>query len=258
YLSDIYFRLADEYFAKEQYAKSSQYYYQARISSDNDFTKSEALLREGWSKYYAKDPQTQEIFELFLQQYPKHIGIPDLTLKLAELYTVQKNPYGIELRQILINNHPNSLEAEKARIYFAQQLNLQNSIDEFYDALSRTKDSQLKAKYLYTLGLKLKKEDNLDAAIQIFKDIHTLRDPIHGADSLFIAGDLLFQQENYQDSLKLYINIIAQYDKEHYPKALDRIIQTYIVLEEYNNAEKFKNRLITQFPESTETQRWLR
>ncbi|MGL5954987.1 MAG: tetratricopeptide repeat protein, partial [Brevinema sp.] len=45
YLSDIYFRLADEYFAKEQYAKSSQYYYQARISSDNDFTKSEALLR---------------------------------------------------------------------------------------------------------------------------------------------------------------------------------------------------------------------
>ncbi|MGL4676875.1 MAG: tetratricopeptide repeat protein [Brevinema sp.] len=258
YLSDIYFRLADEYFAKEIYPKSSQYYYQARLSSTNELSKSEALLREGWSKYYAKDPQTQESFELFLRQYPKHIGIPDITLKLAELYSLKNDPRDRILLQTLIQNYPDSHEAEKARIFFAQRLNIQNNINEFYEALATTQDKRLKAKYLYTLGLKFKEANNFNEAIQIFKDIHTLRDPIHGADALFLAGDLLFQQENYQDSLKVYINIIAQYQEEHYPKALDRIIQTYILLEEYNNAEKFKERLITQFPNSKETQRWLR
>ena len=99
-------------------------------------------------------------------------------------------------------------------------------------------------------------ENKIEEAIQIFKDIHVLRDPIHGAESLFKATELLSTQKKYAEQLQLYINIIANYDEEYYSRALDNIVQTYIFLEDYENAEKFKTRLIEQYPNSKESAKW--
>ncbi len=256
YLSEIYFKLADEYFAKNQYKNSSQYYEQTRLTTTDKSNQAEALLREAWSRSYSNDPKSQEVFELFIKQYPKHDGVVDISLRLANLYEKQKNTKHEELRHIIVHNFPDSLEAEETRLYFARQLTKNHTIDQYYEALSKTKDKGLRAKYLYKLGFKLKDENQIEEAIQIFKDVHTLKDPIHGADALFEAGDLLKTQKKYQESLQLYINVIAQYNEEYYPKSLDRIIQTYILLDDQTNADKFRDRLISQYPNAQESKKY--
>lgn len=254
FITDLYFKLADGYFSKKQYDQAALYYNKTRTSAKNNDVVSDALLREAWSLDHSKSDQTKETFNLFLQKYPQHFGVPDIMYRLAELE--KDKTLSKQLHVQLINNYPNSLEAEQARLVFANQFDNNNSIEEFYGALSQTKDSQLKAKYLYKLAHKMINENAIEEAIQIFKDIHILRDPVHGAESLFKATELLSTQEKYAEQLQLYINIIANYDEEYYPRALDKIVQTYIFLEDYENAEKFKTRLIEQYPDSKESRKW--
>lgn len=256
YITDIYFKIADEYFSKEQYKKSAYYYAETRYSTKDKNTQSEALLREAWSRSKFQDPQTTQIFELFLQQFPNHFGVPDIKLKLAKQLTKQKNTNNIALRHEIINKYPDSLEAEEVRNYFADQFNNKTSIEEYQLALSETKDKKLQAKYLYKLGKKFLNEENIEKALLTFQKIHNFKDPELGALALFEIGDILLQRKEYQKSLQTYVNIIAQYDEKFYPKSLDKIIQTYILLEDIENANKFKARLITQYPDSKESKKW--
>ena len=254
FITDLYFKLADGYFSKRQYDQAALYYNKTRISTKNNDIVADALLREAWSLDYSKSDQTKETFNLFLKQYPNHFGVPDIMYRLAELE--KDRLISKQLHVQLIKNYPDSPEAEQARLVFANQFNNENSIEEFYSALSQTKDSRLKAKYLYKLANKMIDENKIEEAIQIFKDIHVLRDPVHGAESLFKATELLSTQEKYAEQLQLYINIIANYDEEYYARALDKIVQTYILLEDFDNAEKFKTRLIEQYPNSKESKKY--
>ena len=254
FITDLYFKLADGYFSKKQYDQAALYYNKTRISTKNSDIVADALLREAWSLDYSKNDRTKETFNLFLTKYPKHFGVPDIMYRLAELE--KDSTVSTQLHIQLINNYPDSLEAEQSRLVFANQFNNDNSIEEFYNALSQTKDSRLKAKYLYKLAHKMINENLIEEAIQIFKDIHVLRDPVHGAEALFRATELLATQQKYAEQLQLYINIIANYDEEYYSRALDNIVQTYIFLEDYENAEKFKTRLIEQYPNSKESAKW--
>lgn len=258
-LVDIFFKLADEFFSEKKYKDAAQYYQKIRSFPFIDtLTAADALLREAWSLDYSKDPSTQKSFELFLTNYPDHFGVPDIMNRLAELQEKTDPIKSKQLRTQIIAQYPTSPEAEEARLYFLDQINSSYSIDDFYQVLSKTTDLGLKAKYLYKLGIKMEEEGKIDEAIQIFKDIHSLRDSVHGADSLLRAGNALVEQKKYEEALKLYINIIAQYDEKYYPVSLNQIIQIYLYLEQYDNAERFKKRLIDQFPESQESKQWLK
>ncbi len=256
FIVDLYFKLADGYFSKKQYDQAAVYYNKTRMFAKNKSVISDALLREAWSSDYSGNSQTKEIFNLFLTTYPKHFGVPDIMSRLAILENTNNSSISTQLRIQLIQNYPDSLEAEQARLFFANQFDNNSSIDEFHQIISYTKDSRLKAKYLYKLGYKMIKENLIEEAIIVFKDIHALKDPVHGADALFEATKLLSDQKKYTEQLQLYINIITHYDELYYPRALDNIIQTYIVLEDYENAEKFKTRLLEQYADSKESKKW--
>ncbi len=256
YLSDIYFKLADEFYAAQSYRKSARYYAKAGLYTGDKDLKGDILLREAWSRHAYKDSSTRNILEAFLTNHPEHFGVSDIKLKLAGMINTAEGRDAV-LADI-IESHPYSIEAEEARIVFADRLDKNTDLSVYVEKIANTSDKALKAKYMYKLAHKLNQEGDHESALTIFKDIHAMRDSVHGADSLLMAGDMLSQKEKYEDSLQMYIVVIAQYDEKYYSKSLDRIIQAYIFLEDYDNAEKFKERLLSQYPDSPESLKWLR
>ncbi len=253
----IFFRLADEYFSKEKYKNAALYYNKTRALSANPSISGDALLREALSLDYSKDKDAEKTFEMFLKDYPNHFGTTDIMSRLSILQEKSNPSNSILLKNRIIDKYPDSPEAETSRLYFANQIGNNAPIEDFYSALSLTKDLRLKAKYLYKLGTKLESEGQIEESIQIFKDIHATRDPVHGADALFKAARSLALQKKYEESLGLYINIISQYDEKYYPPALDNIIQVYMAMDQLENAARFKKRLIEQFPNSKESKKWV-
>jgi len=253
YLNDIYFKIADEFFVKKKYNDASKFYEKVYSSSKDKDIISDALLRQSWSLYNNKAKNTRDIIKKFITLYPNHHAVPDLMVKLIDF---QDYSNSLKLRKKIISQFPNSPEAENARLYFLD-LAMTMTIDELEKLINNSKDQGLLSKYYYQLTkLHLQESTTNQAIINLYK-IHDVRDPILGVTAAFDIAQHLNNQKKYTESLKLYVNIIASYNSKFYPQALDKIIQNYVLLYDYNNAEKFKKRLLQQFPDSKEAKKWL-
>ncbi|MGL4367773.1 MAG: tetratricopeptide repeat protein [Brevinemataceae bacterium] len=255
YLQNIYFKVADDQFIQKNYKTAAENYQKIIDSSDDQNSISDALLKKAWSLKEAKSPLAETCFTKFLQQYPNHDQIPSVLGSLADIYETTNPEQSTLLRQQIIKEYSSSIEAEKARNSIVKMSSANRSINDLEQIIAQTQDKGLKLKYSYELGKKWEAEGHNNKALEIFLEINKSLDPTIGACAAFKAANILNQQEKYEESMKLYINIITQYNEQYYPKALDLIIDHYTKQDDLENAEKIKNRLLNNYPNSPEAKK---
>ncbi|MGL4561621.1 MAG: tetratricopeptide repeat protein [Brevinema sp.] len=248
---DLHSKIGDSYFTDKKFDQAIYHYQQIPIYSKNKDVIMDASFRETWGYVEAQKPETIIKLQNFLDTYPSHHSIPSVMYKLSEL---KKDD---QLKYIILAKYPYSSEAEIIRNYLEKKYSPHSSIEELDIAIRNTSDLSLRSRYLLMLGTKFENEEKWDEALQIFLDTHKLTDSVTGPQSAFKAASIYNKQNKYKKSLRLYINIISQYDEKYTPKALDNIIMTYAILNDSENVQKFIDRLTTQYPNSNEAKKWI-
>ncbi|MGL4388733.1 MAG: tetratricopeptide repeat protein, partial [Brevinema sp.] len=250
-LSDFHSKLGDSYFTDKKFDQAIFHYQQIPKYTKNTDMISDALFRETWTYVEAKKPESVAKLQFFLDKYPSHDMVPSIMYKLSDL---QQNE---QLKYIILAKFPNSAEAESIRNILEKNYSSNSSLEELEIAIRNTSDKSLQSRYLYFLAQKLESENKGTEALSLFLDIHKLQDKKTGHQAAFKAANIYTKQGDHKKALRLYINIISQYDEKHTPKALDQIIIIYASLNDKENTEKFMKILKEQYPNSPEAKKWI-
>ncbi|MGL4394754.1 MAG: tetratricopeptide repeat protein [Brevinema sp.] len=249
-LADLYSKLGDSYFTGKKFDLAISHYQKIPNYTKNKEIISDAAFRETWAYVEAKKPEAEAKLRSFLNTHPSHVSVPTVMYQLSELKQDQN------LKYTILEKYPDSQEAENIRVALEKKHSPNSSIQDLDALIRNTSDKSLRSRYLLFLAQKLENETKIDEALQLYLDIHKLQDKSTGAEAAFKAGNIYTQKNEHRKALRLYINIISQYDEKYTAKALNQIILTYIALNDDDNAQKFKKTLRDQYPNTPEAKRW--
>lgn len=251
YRSGLYFKLADEYFAKKRFTDSAALYKAARSSTAKKDQIAEAALREGWSLDNAsRYPEAAQAFQIFLSQ-GGGFATGEVLGKLAE-YKDRGGDSGEarRLREEILKKYPSSLDAEKARIALADALPLSADESVFTAEITKTKDKAYQAKLYYRLALKFESENNMGRYLGTLWQVHSMKDPVLGGEAALRMAQATLKEGDARGALNLFITVITDY-QSNTDEALLGIVESYLALGDIKNAARFAERLENQFSGSS-------
>jgi TolA-binding protein len=171
----------------------------------------QAIYLQGWCWFSLKRyQQALDVFERLLKAYPTAAIVPEATLKQAECYRELNNfAKAAELYRAFQSKYPKHVMLPQAMLGEAWMLYKQKNI-----AGAKTIIDNVRSKYrddavvnldaLFLLGQVLNEEKNFDAARAVYKEIAAQRSSPRASEGLFLAAETMFDAKNYADAIAYY------------------------------------------------------
>jgi outer membrane assembly lipoprotein YfiO len=173
-----------------------------------------AIYLQGWCwANLQKYPQAISTFARLVQGYPTAAVVPAAILKEAECYRAQENyAKAIEVYRQFETKYPKHERLPQALLGEAWALFRQNDLKNSQDILEKLRaqfanDPATSLDTLFLLGQVLTAEKNYDAARQVYRQIAAQRDNPRVSEAFYLAGEAMFDAENYADAIAYYRHV---------------------------------------------------
>jgi outer membrane assembly lipoprotein YfiO len=171
----------------------------------------QAIYFQGWC--WANLRQYQQAISTFarlIQGYPTAAVVPAAILKQAECYRELKNyAKAVEVYLQFETKYPKHAMLPQALLGEAWVLFKQNDLKNSQDILEKLRaqfgnDPASSLDVLFLLGQVLTAENNYDAARQIYRQIAAQRDNPRVSEAFYLAGEAMFDAKRYADAITYY------------------------------------------------------
>lgn len=189
----------------------------------------------------------RQYYEKVLQNFPDSIWLEKSLLELADLYYLQEDPIGAEGKYYdFINLYPDSDYLPYAFYQLAVCLENNNRPEDAFKNLKKIWLEYPSSEYAPTAYLRIKELEDADIISEFSPS----------ADELFIRGETLFYDYQYNDAINQLNEILDGYSKnsldvELYSNICFRIGMSYYNLFEYGDAKKWLSQCYDQAPGSS-------